>query len=472
MRTNLHEHTGEDGEDFLPVYPDDYIFFGQKLSYALYDNIGHDLHPVAAVKETTTQSGSTADNSKSGLLTDIADKTNRIYRAPAYFRKGEFGRSVIFNKAAAFAASAKVAKPKKVNDDGTQEYDDNVIPWDGYVPLNEPASASADKRKSTTYYPHKDMTAVDFTGHGDDTWQRGDWTKVGSTTEADKSLYKPLTDFDSIIDIRTSGLTQNLLAYAPADPTSASGTTSTSKTTTQVLTDYFKDPTYAETNSNYRNVAGKPYLVGFPGAMYYGFDLSGTFQPANTSSTVTTDEAKRDAQTITFASFPGATVAVSDTECATGVDQDGYVFMPTYLNNDIKADDLTTGAYVLNTDGSSFDKTSTNSNSAFRPYFKVAPGGSAKGEKTRSIIFGSGEELQGEEPGEPSEELADGDLFISGRNRSIVVKSTKKEDQKVTITNMAGIVVANFTIQPGDTRVTPVHQSGVYIVNKKKLSVK
>ena len=68
--------------------------------------------------------------------------------------------------------------------------------------------------------------------------------------------------------------------------------------------------------------------------------------------------------------------------------------------------------------------------------------------------------------------MADGDLFISGRNRSIVVKSTKKEDQKVTITNMAGIVVANFTIQPGDTRVTPVHQSGVYIVNKKKLSVK
>ena len=206
--------------------------------------------------------------------------------------------------------------------------------------------------------------------------------------------------------------------------------------------------------------------------MYYEFDLSGTFQPANTS-TETADEAQRDAQTITFASFPGASVAVSDTECQTGVvPKDGYVFMPTYLNNDIKEADITSGAFVLNTDGSSFDKTSTNSNLAFRPYFKVAPSNPVKGETTRSIVFGSGEELKGEEHHEPGEELGDGELIITAKKRAIVVTSTMKEEQTVSITNAAGIVVAQFPLQPGETRITPIHSTGVYIVNKKKLSVK
>ena len=68
--------------------------------------------------------------------------------------------------------------------------------------------------------------------------------------------------------------------------------------------------------------------------------------------------------------------------------------------------------------------------------------------------------------------LGDGELIITAKKRAIVVTSTMKEEQAVSITNAAGIVVAQFPLQPGETRITPIHSTGVYIVNKKKLSVK
>ena len=203
-------------KEFLPLYPDDYIFFGQKLTYGLYAN-SHATHPQAAAKSRTTGNSESVDNSKNGLLiNDPANQSeNRVYRAPAYFRNGDYGRSVMFNANAAFA-------------------DSYTYTVDGV---------------DYTSLPHHDMTAIDFTGGNGDT--QGYQGVVAGTTTDFTADYKPLLDFERLDAIVTTGLTQNLLAYTPKKD--LEGTKN--QQTYDVLTAYFADPEYAETNANYRNVA-------------------------------------------------------------------------------------------------------------------------------------------------------------------------------------------------------------------------
>ena len=56
---------------FYPIWPDDYIFFGQMLSYDWDEQRPHEEVPSSIVKE-------------SGRLT-ASDQSNRVYRAPAYY---------------------------------------------------------------------------------------------------------------------------------------------------------------------------------------------------------------------------------------------------------------------------------------------------------------------------------------------------------------------------------------------------
>ena len=134
-------------ELFVPVFPDDYIYFGQTLSYDLYTNGErgqHDTHPTGIEKYHTTQSGDDVDNSKHLLLSIEPKTANRVFRAPAYFRNGTFGKSVTFNASAAFAGS--------YTNDGV------------------------------TYKPHEGLTAIDFTGKGDITDYSGVGAKLSTTT--------------------------------------------------------------------------------------------------------------------------------------------------------------------------------------------------------------------------------------------------------------------------------------------------
>ena len=94
---------------YYPIWPEDYLYFGQLLNYD-YDGT-HQSQP--------------AHLSSSG--------DNRVYRAPAYFRSKEMGVAH-FNPDAVFAAHQ-----------------------------NGNASATA----------HEGLTAIDFTGHGDTDWKRG-----------------------------------------------------------------------------------------------------------------------------------------------------------------------------------------------------------------------------------------------------------------------------------------------------------
>ena len=212
---------------YLPIYPDDYIFFGQKLTYdKLNDaggyNIAHATHPQAAAKQHTTGSGEDVDNSRHGLLiNDITDRSeNRVYRAPAYFRNGEKGRSVLFNANAIFVDS--------------YDYTINGV--------------------SDATHPHHGMTAVDFTGgKGDTHGYQGVIAGLPGDFKDRSNNYEPLLDYERLDGIRTSGITQNLLAYAPAIDLPNTKNAQTNN----VLVGYFRDLTYAEDTANpaYRAVA-------------------------------------------------------------------------------------------------------------------------------------------------------------------------------------------------------------------------
>lgn len=208
---------------YIPLYPDDYIFFGQKLTYDILNDadgnpIAHAMHPQAASKSHTTGSDEDVDNSKHGLLiNDITDRSeNRIFRAPAYFRNGIYGSSVIFNARAAFVDSYNF-----------------TINGTSYATL-----------------PHHNMTAIDFTGgNGDTHGYQGVIAGVATDFTDRANGYHPLLDYERLDAFQTQGLTQNLLAYTPTADLPGSKNTQTNS----VLVNYFRDLAYTEID-RYRNV--------------------------------------------------------------------------------------------------------------------------------------------------------------------------------------------------------------------------
>ena len=73
---------------------------------------------------------------------------------------------------------------------------------------------------------------------------------------------------------------------------------------------------------------------------------------------------------------------------------------------------------------------------------------------------------------EPDDIGSTGKLIIRATQGKIIVTSTMDQPKDVTIVSAAGATIGHYTIQPGETRETPVTASGIYIVNRKKLSVK
>ena len=281
---------------------------------------------------------------------------------------------------------------------------------------------------------------------------------------------------------------------------------------------------YAAAPRTYQNyplsVPGKPYIAGFPGyytdsegkkvARYYEFDLSGTFVPEH-SGTVT--PAQLGAQTISFVSDKGVTIRVSDEELAdanAGMITQGdatngyYSFYGNYLNveadasiyatvdeyNTAKSTSLTKDEfkaltiaqkrkaneycyYVLNGEGSAFEATTAEKTpiGAFRPFFATKTSPKLKAPATRSIVFGMGDKTQFE-PDEETLVNADGGLNIYAKKGKIIVESQLDYDRPVRIVTLGGIVISSYTICPGEKVETAVDNTGIYIVNRKKLAVK
>ena len=170
---------------FFPIWPDDYIFFGQKLTYD-WAVEAHQEVPTAVVRD--------------GGRLSYGDNANRVYRAPAYYRSETMG-------VAHFNPQAYLAQTKK----------------------NVPA---------TLAYPH--MTAIDFHGYND--VYKAEAYELGLNAG---KFYAPLLDDDGLTGIINCDETQNLLAYAPAEPEN--------KKTYDVLEAYFTEPIYDE---HYNNTEG------------------------------------------------------------------------------------------------------------------------------------------------------------------------------------------------------------------------
>ena len=145
-----HDMTTND--KFYPIYPDDYIFFGQELSFGFY-GANHDDQPTSIAKN---------DNKR----IDLTSGGNRVYRAPGYY-----GSSVKdmawFNRYARFR----------------------------------------DTYKETDFY--KDLTAIDFTGYND-----SGIASATADRNNQESFFYPVLDYEGLVNYYTDGLTRNLLVYA------------------------------------------------------------------------------------------------------------------------------------------------------------------------------------------------------------------------------------------------------------------
>ncbi|WP_155808853.1 hypothetical protein [Xylanibacter brevis] len=174
---------------YAPIWPDDYIFFGQTLTYGYNMSRPHDDTPKHIIKN--------------GNRLSLSGAGNRVYRAPAYYQSKVMDKAH-FNISAVLAAKSA---PKSVTDTDLK-----------------PA------------YPN--MTAIDFAGHQDNTWALGT-VSVGAEPTAPTYFYPPmLDDADGLLSITNEGETTNLLVYAPSAEHNAE--------TNEVLTNYFVDPDYTD----------------------------------------------------------------------------------------------------------------------------------------------------------------------------------------------------------------------------------
>ena len=201
----LEEESGETTlkDHFFPIWPDDYIFFGQKLTYGYSATQAHQDVPTAVVRD--------------GGRIAKTEQANRVYRAPAYYRSKEMG-TTYFNPDAYLAYKSE---------DGTK------------------------------YVSEKMMTAIDFRGHYEPHPAYGTYGLANETG----LFYTPLLDDDGLTSVRNCDVTRNILVYAPK----ASGESGyINKATHDVLTAYFVDPdfdTYYDNSDGYKLVSAPNEFV-------------------------------------------------------------------------------------------------------------------------------------------------------------------------------------------------------------------
>ena len=184
---------------YAPIWPDDYLYFGQALTYGYNPTRLHNDLPTHIVKSSGRVTGS--------------NMSNRVYRTPAYYQ-GNTLDVAHFNLTAYLAA---YSKPKTITDTNLKEA-----------------------------YPN--MTAIDFAGH-----EEGTAATAYKQGYNGNLFYQPLLDnADGLLNIDNEGETPNLLVYAPSEAANSS--------TYNVLTGYFKEPAYTDyyQDGDYRCVTQAP----------------------------------------------------------------------------------------------------------------------------------------------------------------------------------------------------------------------
>lgn len=233
--------------------------------------------------------------------------------------------------------------------------------------------------------------------------------------------------------------------------------------------DDYQSSYYASSKTFYQyplQQAGTPYLIGFPGAYYYEFDLSGEFRATTAMKDIPERVLK---QAIIFASKTGVTIAKSDEELIAGSVEQGtttkYVFHPNYVTKE-----LSTGDYLLASTGDRYEKLTEGMTAAekttrpFRPYFVKGPAGTrGEGEGVKKITFNE-ETTQLKGVSDTLQDKWNDDLLVKPGRKKIVVESQLHYVADVRIYTPAGIMLTSFSIEPGETVVTRVESAGVYIV--------
>lgn len=137
--------------EYVPIWPDDYLFFGQSLTFG-YEEQGHNDMPA-----------------------HYNGQTNRVYRAPAYYGDSKVDVAY-FNAAAVLPATVK---------------NSNRAAYPGMTAL--------------------DLTGArnDVTGSNTD-YRQG---TLAATQTSVAKFYAPLLDYDGLTRFRNDGQTQNMLVY-------------------------------------------------------------------------------------------------------------------------------------------------------------------------------------------------------------------------------------------------------------------
>jgi len=190
--------------DYVPLYPDDYIFFGQALNYGYVVGAEHQDVPSPLVKD--------GDYIETGLT------GNRVLRAPAYFRSSVKSKA-FFNPYAVFAKH--------------KNGDENTLVHDG-------------------------MTAIDFTGYNDvfDGSTGDAEAYVNDNDRPNGNFFTPLLDAETALtNFKNFGLTKNLLAYTEAPETGEEATVAGK--TGHAVSLALEEMRYAETDGTYGTVAPK-----------------------------------------------------------------------------------------------------------------------------------------------------------------------------------------------------------------------
>ena len=196
------------------IWPDDYLFFGQALSYGHMDGKnGHDLR-------THQNLPAVINKAEERVLTTMAG--NRVFRAPAYFRSKKMGIAH-FNPYAVLVAEEKLTAEQIA---ANEEFEANGLPENKVIPREA----------------YLGMTAIDFTGSNGDLahgYTKGLDTSAPYADIAGGAFFPPLLDDGGLQSIYAD-LTRNLLAYTMTS-------TDAARQTDHVVANYLHDEQYVET---------------------------------------------------------------------------------------------------------------------------------------------------------------------------------------------------------------------------------
>ena len=177
---------------FAPIWPKDYIFFGQDLTFGYVDDRAHQEMP------------------------SHHSSNNRVYRAPAYY--GDSKMDVAY-----FNPNAVLVSKEKLTD--------------------EQVAANA-----TAHDAFPGMTAIDFTGYNNGTtYSQGQSEATASTPSV---FYAPMLDFGGLTGFRNDGQTKNMLVYADYEDDGKADVETTVEKTLSVLNNYLVEPEYRRHANN------------------------------------------------------------------------------------------------------------------------------------------------------------------------------------------------------------------------------